>query len=309
MAARRRIEGERHAMIQRPIPWPNGARMAAAITFDVDADSLIHVARPVDGFDRLSPIAMGRYGPTVGVPRILEGYRRLGLRQTFFMPAWCMETYPEAVEAILKAGCEIGHHSYLHENPASHSDAEQGYWFDRAMDVHRAMTGRAPRGYRAPVYNVTQGVVDRLIAQGFLYDSSLMADDMPYAMATSAGEVLELPVHWGSDDWPPFAHYDEIGYLMPVRAPSVGLQGFFEEFEAQYQAGGFWIGVFHPFLTGRLARWRVLETWLEGVLARGDVWFAPLEEIAAHVAHVRAEGCALRVERLPYYDRPVHLSR
>lgn len=118
-------------MIRSPIAWPNGARVACATTFDVDADSLIHVTRPADGFDRLNPITMGRYGPTVAVPRILETYRRLGLRQTFFMPAWCIETYPEAVEAILEVGHEIGHHSYLHENPASHSDAEQAHWFTR----------------------------------------------------------------------------------------------------------------------------------------------------------------------------------
>lgn len=296
-------------MIRNPIIWPDGARLAAAITFDVDADSLIHVARPTDGFDRLAPISMGRYGPTVAVPRILETYRRLGLQQTFFMPAWCMERYPETVEAILAGGHEIGHHSYLHENPASHGDAEQAYWFERAMEVHRRMTGRAPRGYRAPVYNVTQGVVDRLVGEGFLYDSSLMADDMPYVMATERGEVIELPVHWGNDDWPPFAHYEEIGYLMPVRGPSAGLEAFFEEYEAQMEAGGFWMGIWHPFLTGRLARWRAVERWLEQVLAEGDVWFAPLEDIARHVQAVRAAGTEVRVERLPYFERPVHLGR
>ena len=35
---------ERHAMIRNPIPWPNGARCAACVTFDMDADSLIHIA-------------------------------------------------------------------------------------------------------------------------------------------------------------------------------------------------------------------------------------------------------------------------
>jgi peptidoglycan-N-acetylglucosamine deacetylase len=295
-------------MIANSIPWPDGARCACAITFDIDADSLIHIARPTDGFDRLHPITMGRYGPTVAVPRILETYRRLGLTQTFFMPSWCMETYPATVEAILAAGHEIGHHSYLHENPASHSDAEQGYWFDRATEVHVRMTGRPPRGYRAPVYNVTQGVVDRLIARGFLYDSSLMADDLPYLMSTDTGELVELPVHWGNDDWPPFAHYEEIGYLMPVRAPSDGLRVFFEEFEAHYAAGGFWMPIWHPFLTGRLARWAQVERWLEGVLERGGVWFAPLEEIAAHVRAMRDAGTAVRTELLPYYTRPVHLG-
>mgnify|MGYP006269805199 CR=1 FL=1 len=295
-------------MLLNPIPWPNGAKAAAAITFDMDADSLVHVACPSDGFDRLGPVSMGRYGPTVAVPRILATYRRLGLRQTFFVPAWCMERYPEAVEAILAGGHEIAHHSYLHESPVSHTDAEQAYWFDRATEVHRRLCGAPPRGYRAPVYDVTHGVVDRLVDRGFLYDSSLMADDVPYVMQTAGGEVLEIPVHWGTDDWPPFAHYKEIGYLMPVRAPSAGLRAFVEEFEAQREAGGLWVGVFHPFLTGRLARWRAVERWLEEVLARGDVWFAPLEEIARHVRRVRAEGTAVRVERLPYFTAPARLD-
>lgn len=296
-------------MIQNPIQWPGGARCACAITFDVDADSLIHISRPADGFDRLAPISMGRYGPTVAVPRILATYAKLGIRQTFFMPAWCMETYPDAVEAILAAGHEIAHHSYLHEDPSAHSDAEQGYWFDKATEVHIRLTGQAPRGYRAPVYNVTQGVVDRLIDRGMLYDSSLMADDIPYVMQTAKGELIEMPVHWGNDDWPPFAHYAEIGYLMPVRAPSDGLRAFFEEFDAAYAAGGFWMPILHPFLTGRLARWMQFEAWLETVMTRADVWFAPLEDIARHVQAEHRAGRGIRVERLPYYTRPQHLGR
>ncbi len=296
-------------MIQNPIQWPNGARCACAISFDVDADSLIHISRPKNGYDRLAPISMGRYGPTVGVPRIVETYRRLGLKQTFFMPAWVMEQYPQAVEAIQAGGHEIAHHSYLHEDPLEQTDAEQEYWFDKATEVHLAMTGQRPRGYRAPVYNVTQAVVDRLIARGFLYESSLMADDNPYVMRTKAGEIIEMPVHWGNDDWPPFAHYAEIGYMMPVRAPSDGLRAFFEEFDAAYEAGGFWMPVLHPFLTGRLARWMQMEKWLESVLTRGDVWFAPLEDIARHVQSEHRAGRGVRVDDLPYYSRPVHLGR
>lgn len=51
--------------------WPNSAPFAAAITFDMDADSLIHAADP-EGWKRPYAISMGQYGPTVGVPRILE---------------------------------------------------------------------------------------------------------------------------------------------------------------------------------------------------------------------------------------------
>jgi peptidoglycan-N-acetylglucosamine deacetylase len=65
-----------------------------AITFDMDADSLVHVEHPRDSITRVSTISMLQYGPEVAVPRILEGYRRYGLRQTFLVPAWCIEQYP-----------------------------------------------------------------------------------------------------------------------------------------------------------------------------------------------------------------------
>lgn len=291
-------------MIANPIAWPNGARCACAITFDMDADSLIHIARPKDGHDRLYPISMGRYGPTVAMPRILETYRKFGLKQSFFVPGWCIKTYPEAVELILKGGHEIGHHGWIHEDPVE-TNGNQREWVEKALEVYKQQVGGKPRGYRAPVYNITQEVIDLLIENDFRYDSSLMADDIPYLMKTAKGELYEMPVHWGTDDWPPFAHYDEIGYMMPVRGPSAGLAGFWEEFEAQYEAGGFFMLIVHPFLTGRLARWRLVEKWLEKTLETRDVWFATLEEIQAHVQSQRDAGTYNpRVENLPYYANP-----
>ena len=95
-------------MIANPVPWPNGARCAAAITLDMDADSLVHLDHPEDSIGRVSAISMLRYGPEVGVPRMVETYRRFGLRQTFFVPAWCIEHYPRAVEAMVADGHEVG---------------------------------------------------------------------------------------------------------------------------------------------------------------------------------------------------------
>src|SRR5215218_4189917 len=89
-------------MIRRPVPWPNGARVAVAITFDMDADSLVHIEHPRDSIGRISTISMLRYGPEVAVPRILDAYRRFGLKQTFFVPAWSIEHYPKAVEAMVR---------------------------------------------------------------------------------------------------------------------------------------------------------------------------------------------------------------
>ncbi len=62
----------------------------------------------------------------------------------------------------------------------------------------------------------------------------------------------------------------------------------------------------HPFLTGRLARWRVVERWLERIVAERKVWFASLEDIAAHLdGLVKAGTYQVRVETLPYFTQPV----
>ena len=48
-------------MISNPIPWPNGAQCASVIYLDLDADSLIHIARTEDSHERLYASGSGRY--------------------------------------------------------------------------------------------------------------------------------------------------------------------------------------------------------------------------------------------------------
>jgi len=66
------------------------------------------------------------------------------------------------------------------------------------------------------------------------------------------------------------------------------------------------VPVVHPFATGRLSRWHVVAEFLEKVLERGNVWFAPMEDIAAHVNQVISSGAYTpRTVSMPQYDGPV----
>lgn len=296
-------------MIANPPPWPNGAKCAACITFDMDADSILHLERE-DGYRRVSAISMLRYGPEVAIPRILDTYRKFGIKQTFFIPAWCIEQYPNAVEAIVKAGHEVAHHGFIHENPNEHPAEEELYWLRRGAEVIEKHTGQRPRGWRAPLYNFSDASANHLIEEGFEYDASLMGDDIPYVLQTDKGRLIELPSHWGVDDWPPYVHSIDLDYVMPVRDPKVAMAGFRTEFEAVRQYGGLWVPVWHPFASGRLARWREVERFLGEVLSEGDVWFAPMEDIARHIRHCIDDGTYdARVDTLPYYKGPVRVSK
>ncbi len=295
-------------MIRNPIPWPNGAKCAACLTFDMDADSLIHVDYPADGHNRVSAISMLRYGPTVAVPRITETYRKLGIRQTFFVPAWCIEQYPQAVEAMLEGGNAIGHHSYIRGNPPEQPPTDEAHWLDAGIEVIERFTGRKPRGWRAPLYNFSANSIDLLLERGFVYDASLMGDDIPYVIKSriDGRTLIEMPAHWGVDDWPQWVQSFDLHYMMPVRAPRQGFEIYRQEFEAAYAYGGLWMPVVHPFATGRLARWHVFAEFLAELVAQGDVWFAPLEEIAAHVKGLIEQGkYAPRIETIPQYEEPI----
>ena len=69
--------------------------------------------------------------------------------------------------------------------------------------------------------------------------------------------------------------------------------------------------VWHPFLSGRLARWHQTHKMIGRMMDRGGVWFAPMREIAAHVQQCIADGrWTPRVEKygrldgLPQVPRP-----
>ncbi len=293
-------------MIKNPVPWPNGARCAVAFTFDMDADSLLHLAHHASADTRVAAMSMLRYGPEIAIPRILDLYRRFGMRQTFFLPAWCMERYPQTVEMILKDGHEIGHHGYLHEEPNRFDATDELYWMQRATAVFERMIGSRPKGFRAPAYQFSRNTLSHLVAEGFLYDASLMGDDVPYVLRNDAGQVIELPSHIGLDDWPHFQTSRELNYRATIKPPEQAMAVYAAEFDAMWEHGGLWIGVWHPFLSGRLSRAVMIGTLIERMIAKGDVWFARLDEITAHVQELIDSGAwTPRVDRLPYYDGPI----
>jgi peptidoglycan/xylan/chitin deacetylase (PgdA/CDA1 family) len=250
----------------------------AILSFDVDAETpiLVEGRRHADNAGVMSHQA---YGPLVGVPRILDLLREYKLPATFFVPGVTAERYPDAVEQILAAGHEIGHHSYAHFSPIDQDAAAERSDFERALEA-LARFGVEPKGFRCPSWE-PQWRTPALVAEfGLEYDSSLMDADSPYLLETAAGDIVELPVHWSLDDWEQYAYLPRPSFKSPIESPEKVLDLWTSELDAMRRHGCLFILTCHPFLSGRPHRVEVLRRLIEHALETKDVEFVDAREAA-----------------------------
>jgi hypothetical protein len=123
-----------------------------------------------------------------------------------------------------------------------------------------------------------------LIAElGLLYDSSLMADDVPYEVMSDGRPtgVVELPVEWLLDDYPYF-NMDRFAGLRPHTPPSAVYEIWASEFDVAYSEGGMFLLTMHPQIIGHRSRMAMLEKLVQYMRSRPGVWFATHEQVARH---------------------------
>ncbi|HEX7843426.1 MAG TPA: polysaccharide deacetylase family protein, partial [Kofleriaceae bacterium] len=99
----------------------------------------------------------------------------------------------DRLRALAEAGDELGNHSYSHPYELARLPAaEVASELDGCDRVLRAITGRPPRGFRAPGYDLSPAMLDRLAHLGYRYDSSLFPAPGYYAAkaAVMAGLLL-----------------------------------------------------------------------------------------------------------------------
>ena len=260
------------------------------LTFDFDAISVWIGPR---GATSPSAISRGEFA-VIGVERILSLLRRESIPATFFIPGHTVETYPASVEAILAAGHEVGHHGYLHENPAALETRErEREILARGLESLEKVAGVTPSGYRSPSWDNSPHTVELLVEQGFRYESSLMADDFtphwcrvgdegpldaPYRFGARV-DLVEMPVSWVLDDFPHFEFVKSGGLLYPGLSAGSKVQEVWEdEFRFMHREvpGGFFTLTMHPEVIGRGHRMLMLERLIAFFRSHNDVAFTTL---------------------------------
>ncbi|HEY3953578.1 MAG TPA: polysaccharide deacetylase [Streptosporangiaceae bacterium] len=271
-----------HVRAGRPLRpgWPDGARVAVALSFDSDHETI-----PLrDGETGPGKLSRGEYGARVGAPRILDLLARRGIPATFFMPAVSALLHPDEVRRYAAEGHEVAMHGWIHERIEALPPGSERELALRSADVLEKSTGTRPVGIRTPSWDFSPATLGTIRELGLTYDSSLMADDEPYEIVQD-GEpsgVVEIPVEWIRDDavYFPMERYTA---LRPYASPRSVLTIWTDEFEGAYADGGLFQLTMHPHVIGHRSRMVVLSELIEHMAARPGVWFASHAQIARHV--------------------------
>jgi peptidoglycan-N-acetylglucosamine deacetylase len=271
------------------------ARHIACLTFDVDVMTGF-IAR---GMTTPTPISRGEFG-LVALPRILDLLSAHAIRGTFFVPGVVIDMFPDACEAIVAAGHEIGHHGYTHVPPASLSREQEAEGLAKGNEAIARISGNRAGGYRSPSWDLSPHTVELLLANGFSYESSMMGNDYtpyfarrgdvirleePCIWGETTG-LIEMPISWTLDDYPHFEFVRTQTSVLPGLMNAQGvLQNWIDDFVYMQRIVDWSVLTYtmHPFVIGRGHRMLMLERLIVRLEELGAVFLA-MEEAAAEFA-------------------------
>lgn len=268
--------------------WQRGIKCAVCFTFDVDGALTWKSKVRIDPkFGNPVCVSLGKFGPEVGVPRIIKLLKKYDIQGCFFIPGGTMETYPDMVKAIHQEGHEIGFHSYAHINPFELSKEEEKEDFEKGLELFQKTIKYRPYGYRSPAAEMSPNTWDLLDEFDFLYDSSMMGTDFPYIKKMKKNNIVILPMHWMLDDWAHFGWnmYPSFPYQANLQSQETVYEIWKGEFDGMHalNEGCVYVLCMHPQLIGRASRLLMLERLLRHIKQFSDVWIAKPIELAREV--------------------------
>ncbi len=276
------------------------------VCIGVDIDAVAGWLGSYGGEDSPADIQRGMFAGEVGIPRLLNLFRKYGLQTTFFSPGHSIETFPHRIEQIVEAGHELGAHGYSHENPIAMTPEQEEDVLNKSIELIEKFSGQRPRGYIAPWCELSSVTTDLLLKNGFTYDhSQAFHDFQPFYARTGDTwtkidlskeaahwmkplvrgkeiDLVEINFSWYIDDLPPMMFIkgspNSHGFVNPRDIEQMW-QDQFDWVYREYDYAIFPITI-HPDVSGRPQVLMMLERFLEHIQRHPGVSFETFEVIA-----------------------------
>lgn len=278
---------------RQPLKWPNGARVALILTFNLetwdltkDTDKPYYAGGPailpdilpgnVPDFPNYS---WREYGQRVGIWRLLDLFDKLGVKASCTTNAVTFERRQAMTDAVLERGWELLAHNWeqgeLLTGFADDPQAERDIIL-RSLAQYEKYTGRAAKGWLSSSLRGTMNTAGILAEAGCTFYCDIMNDDQPYLLRTANGPIVSTPY---SNEINDFTFITRKNFTTDQFA-----QALIEELDVLYEEGAtsgriMNVGL-HPHVSGRAHRIRALREFIEHAKSLPGIWWATREEIA-----------------------------
>lgn len=263
-------------------------KLSACLT--IDFDGLSPFVGLLKSKNRVE-ISKGEFS-AFALPRVLDLLERHEVRATFFVPGHTAVAYPELVQRIRDGGHEIGHHGWVHEDPAAVDADEERRIFERGLEALDRAAGVRPVGYRSPGLAFSPITIDLLLEYGMRYDSSCASTDFTAHYLRNGDqwstteayvfgevtEIVEIPFSWVLEDYPQFEWVP--GMSTGQHTPSEVREIWQAEFDWAHSnvPGGVFDLCLHPEVIGRANRLMMLDALITHMKTKDGVVFQTLAE-------------------------------
>jgi peptidoglycan/xylan/chitin deacetylase (PgdA/CDA1 family) len=274
--------------------------------FGVDVDAVAGWLGSYGGDDSPSDIQRGMFSGEVGTPRLLKLFDRYKIQTSWFIPGHSIDTFPSQMKMVADAGHEIGAHGYSHENPISMTARQEEDVLQRSIERITELSGRPPRGYVAPWWEMSNVTANLLLKHGFRYDHSQGYNDfepfyarvgdtwtkIDYSKSADTWmkplvrgkeiDLVEIGANWYVDDLPPMMFIKKSPNSHGFVNPRDIEQMWRDEFDWVYRELDYAVFAFtiHPDVSGRPQVLLMLERIIDHINNHAGITWQPMEEIA-----------------------------
>jgi allantoinase len=278
---------------RQPLRWPNGARVALILTFNLETWDLTkdtEKAYYAGGPPILPDVLPGNtpdfpnftwreYGQRVGLWRLYDLFDELGAKASCTTNAVTFERRRAMVDACLERGWELLAHNWEQGElltDFAHQPEKEREIVLRTLDAFEKHVGRKAKGWLSSSLRSTLQTADILAEYGCIFYCDQLNDDQPYLIRTPSGPIVSTPY---SNEINDFTFITRKNYTTDQFRDAL-----IEELDVLYAEGektGRIMNVgLHPHVSGRAHRVRALREFIQHAQSLSGVWWATREEIA-----------------------------
>ena len=270
--------------------WPNGAKMAFSLGFDLDGDTIWkNKTKGLPNGERyLKGPSIGLYGPQKGALHILEILDEFDLKATWFIPGDIVCRHPGIVEKILNRGHEIAHHGMDHTGEYGPTTEAQLEHIDRCQEVFLKYAGVRAVGIRKTGALLPETELRLYNSGDYLYcsDSTRCEALGWYQVAGQVTRAVNIPcLSEQMDDYVQTVYntYPAVLVGMPrIAAYDTVFNSWLHEIEGCIRFGGGGASAFHPQISGAPGRAMILRKFCRYLAENPLIWCAPCREVAQY---------------------------